>query len=231
MFDDLTIENIQYYVYLLKDPRNREVFYVGKGCANRVFQHLQDTLESEVKSDKLDRLRDIVSSWNEVEYFLVRHWITEEVAFEVESAFIDFLWLDNLTNAVLWTHSYTKWMMSINEITQLYGGKNIEIIDPVMLININKLYKRNMTESELYEATRQSWVCWPQRENVKYVLVHYKGIIREVYEVDGWYIVRGNRWAFDSTVAAENIRERYINWLVKYLFPKWAANPIRYINC
>jgi len=62
MFDDLTIENIQYYVYLLKDPRNREVFYVGKGCANRIFQHLHDTLESEVKSDKLDRLRDIVSS-------------------------------------------------------------------------------------------------------------------------------------------------------------------------
>lgn len=231
MFDDLTIENIQYYVYILKDPRDGNIFYVGKGHWNRVFQHLQDALENPIKGDKLDKIRDIVNSWNEIEYYIVRHWIWEEIAFEVESSFIDFLGLDKLTNSVLGSHSHSKGMMSINEIKQLYWGKKIDIVDQVMLININRLFRRNMTEEDLYQATRKSWKVWNTKDKVKYVLVHYKGIVRDVYEVIKRDKVSDTRWAFEGKVANEEIREKYINGLVKHYFPKWASNPIRYINC
>lgn len=32
-------EQLGWYVYLLRDPRDAEVFYVGKGRGNRVFAH------------------------------------------------------------------------------------------------------------------------------------------------------------------------------------------------
>ena len=32
-------EAIGYYVYVLVDPRTKQVFYVGKGKGNRVFDH------------------------------------------------------------------------------------------------------------------------------------------------------------------------------------------------
>lgn len=233
-FDDLTIQNIQYYVYLLKDPRNWEIFYVGKGRGNRVFQHVQDALEDNKNTDKLDRIRDIINVWLEVDYQLLRHWITEDVAFEVESAFIDYLWIENLTNLVLWTHSSNKWLMSINEIIQVYGWKKVDIIDSVILININKLFRRNMTEQDLYEATRKSRVVWEKRNNAKYAFAHYKWIIREVYEIFDWYPIETEMWKirrwFNGKVASSDARNKYINGLVPEI-KRGAANPIKYMNC
>ena len=34
--------NRKYYVYRLVDPRTLQTFYVGKGCGDRVFQHVKD---------------------------------------------------------------------------------------------------------------------------------------------------------------------------------------------
>lgn len=36
-FSNAVCERIGYYVYILKDPRNDTVFYVGKGKGNRLF--------------------------------------------------------------------------------------------------------------------------------------------------------------------------------------------------
>ena len=46
-FSSKTIKELGYYVYVYSDPDTHKPFYVGKGKANRVFDHLKDTKESE----------------------------------------------------------------------------------------------------------------------------------------------------------------------------------------
>jgi len=83
MFSQSVIEQLLSYVYLLRDPRSGSVFYVGKGKANRVFDHVTCALTEPTESDKLDTIREIVSSGKVVEHYILRHGLSEAAAFEV----------------------------------------------------------------------------------------------------------------------------------------------------
>jgi len=43
-FSQKSIEKLKYYVYALKDPSNSEVFYIGKGKDNRIFDHVVEDI-------------------------------------------------------------------------------------------------------------------------------------------------------------------------------------------
>ncbi len=45
-FSQKTQEELKYYVYLLIDPRDDKIFYVGKGYGNRVFYHINEAIIS-----------------------------------------------------------------------------------------------------------------------------------------------------------------------------------------
>lgn len=245
-FDQSIIEKLNYYVYFLEDPKNSEIFYIWKWYWNRVFQHAENALEQsekcpklDRKCHKLDRIRTIIKNWRKVGYSIVRHWLTQDTAHEIEATLIDiFRWKQvlksDISNKVQGFHTSRKWIMNMNEIKQFYWWKKISITDPIILININKLYKRNIDETSLYNAVRQSRKVWIRREKAKYALWHYKWIVREVYEIkDRFPIVHkwNERWWFKWTLAKEEIREKYINWIISEYIIKWSANPIRYVNC
>ena len=83
------IEALQYYVYCLVDPRDKKIFYIGKGVGNRVFNHVIDALDENNESLKLDTIREIHKTGLEVSYYIVRHGMTETEAYLVESVLID----------------------------------------------------------------------------------------------------------------------------------------------
>ena len=41
-FSEEVINKLKYYVYTYSDPESNEIFYVGKGKRNRIFDHLTD---------------------------------------------------------------------------------------------------------------------------------------------------------------------------------------------
>lgn len=231
MFKQSTIEKIGYYVYLLKDPRNQEVFYVGKGLGNRVFNHLESALESIDISDKLDRIREITNSDEKVEHYIIRHGLSEKEAFEIEAALIDFVGMQNLTNAQKGHYSEDFGIKTVDEINAMYEAEELATVLPVLLININKLYNREMTDEQLYEATRKEWVLGERREKAKYAIATYRGLTREVYEIESWYHIRDNRWGFIGHKASDDIRSPLRYKSIVSFFLKGAANPIKYLNC
>lgn len=49
-FKQSVIESLKSYVYVLVDPRDNRIFYVGKGTGNRVYQHVQAALTDDTQS-------------------------------------------------------------------------------------------------------------------------------------------------------------------------------------
>lgn len=235
MFSQSVLESLGYYVYLLSDPATDEIFYIGKGKENRVFMHVQDALHTEWESDRLDRIRGIHEAGREVGVFILRHGLTEDEALLVESSLLDLPILAHLTNKVKGHHSWEKGLKTLDEINHLYDAEDALIEDPGLIININGLYRRFMSEEEIYQATKEAWLLGPRREQVKYVIASYRGIARGVYRVKSWYPVPTKegrmRYGFEGEVAPESVRARYLHKSLKMYRSRGAQNPIKYVNC
>lgn len=227
-FSQAVCEKIGYYVYILKDPRTSTIFYVGKGIGNRVFQHVAGALTSPAISDKLNLIREIHNASFEVEHYILRHGLTQELSFEIESACIDLLGLDNLTNTVKGHDSWKRGLKTVDEVAQHYDAKVITITEPTIIININRLYNRFMPPQQLYDATRSAWkVAAHRRNNVKYAVAAYRGLVREVYKIESWNS-NGDRWEFNGQVAEPAVRDKYLNQSLDNYIIRGSQNPIKY---
>jgi len=255
-FDDKTIAELRAYVYALFDPLEGRPFYIGKGRGNRVFQHVEGAINEDKESNKYETIREIRSrdSNNRVKHTIVRHGMSDEVAFEVESALIDLANRTgaNLTNEVTGHNSIEIGIMNSDEIIQKYNAQPLnELLHSVVIININNKYKKIRDEALkdntkysgqdlIYEAVKKAWVMGKRRDTVDYVLSEYKGIIVEVYEVievmsnegnlEKWYKVSGykNRWGFHGRRALNDVRDKYLNKSIAHHKKRGSANPIRY---
>lgn len=87
-FSKKVVEELGYYVYALIDPRDHKIFYIGKGCGNRVFQHCLAAILEDDETLKLDTIRAILDSGLEVGHYILRHRLSEEVALQMESLLI-----------------------------------------------------------------------------------------------------------------------------------------------
>ena len=226
-FSQAVIENIGYYVYALKDPRDSRIFYIGKGTGNRVFQHIRCAIETEDESDKLNLIREIQSTGKKVECYILHHGLEEEEALMIESACIELIGLDILTNKVKGHHSWDEGLKTIDEIIQYYDAKIITITEPAIIININRKYRRFMNDNELYNVTRSSWKLGTKKNKAKYIIASYCGLVREIYEIDTWNQL-GDRWEFVGKVANKEIIEKYKNQSLANYIKKGSQNPIKY---
>lgn len=228
-----TIEKLEYYVYLLIDPRNNKVFYVGKGCGERINHHLLGALEEKTKeTEKIKTIRDIQRTKKEVVLTILRHGLTEKEAFEIECAMIDFLGIENLTNLVNGHYSADRGLMSLQDLQIEYQAEEAVFNEPVLLIRINRLFRHNMSTEEIYEATRKHWNIGERGRKVKIVCSVYRGIIREVFIAERWRkssALKG-RSMFTGKVAPKNIRNKYLHKSVTSYLSKGSQNPIKYVG-
>lgn len=226
-FSNAVCERIGYYVYILKDPRNDTIFYVGKGKGNRLFQHVQCALENETDNDKYNLIREIHKEGKEVEHFILRHGLEEKLSLEIESTIIDLLGIENLTNSVKGHDTWERGLKTVDEVFQHYDAKAITFDEPCKIININRLYTRGISAQKLYDSTRASWIVGTKRDRAKYAIASYRGLVREVYEIEKWQ-PNGDRWEFIGKVAEDKIRDKYLNQSLENYIKKGGQNPIRY---
>ena len=229
MFSQLTQERIGCYVYCLNYLDTGEAFYIGKGVGNRVFSHANGDFEKDKNYEKIEIIKSIIGKGQKVAHWIVRYGLTEKEAFEVEAALIDFVGLENLSNAVK-GHSAERGKISCEELDIRLGAKKIEIQDNIMTIKINSLYRSDMNQEEIYEATRKWWVAKKERaEKVAYVLSVNNGIVRGVFKPIIWLKAEdSNRIGFNGEHAPDFIIERYLHKSMEDYIVKGNANPIQY---
>ena len=240
-------------MYCLVDPRDKKIFYIGKGVGNRVFAHACDALEYEdVSTDKLEKIREIIRSGHEVEHYIIRHKLTEEDALTVESVLIDFLTYQEfnteslLTNIVAGHHQWDEGIMTTDQIMQIYDCKPLKLKSghKLLMVNLNRTYNKKdkngmRVNSDLYEITRKYWkVSKHNADQIDYLLGVYKGVVRCVLkpttewlpfkhrEKDGRVIIR---YYVEGVIDDKEGNDLYLNKdVTEYPFPSGGA--IRYIR-
>ncbi len=249
MFDEKTKLALKYYVYLLVDPETKSPFYVGKGTADRVFNHLKDAKEGKQGTEKLNIIQSILSKNASIEHVIVRHGLNEKTAFQIEASLIDtfrfipafnYFVSGNIQGGM---NSIQNGLMSSEEVKRKYNALPLNSIPPTtIIININGSYKNASGTDKIYTATKEIWrMKDPRVGKIKYVLSEYKGLIVEVFEVHSWYEKErqynsGSKksgqtyigYGFDGQVASNKVRNLYINKSVAHKKKRGASNPIIY---
>ena len=232
------LKEMKYYVYLLSDPTNNEIFYVGKGKGNRAFSHLKD------KSDnpKVEKIKEIQSKGREPKIEFLVHGVEDEITIKkIEAAIIDLIGKNKLTNKVGGYESSYYGRMDVDQIRSKYTSDEANITENVLLLRLTKTFSYNMDPMDLYDYTRGIWPVGIKRDRVDYVFAVYDGIIQETYNVLQWFKAgatftnridkdewkKFERWEFIGSIS-EEMRKKYRYKSVTHYYPPKAQNAIRY---
>ena len=182
-----------YYVYGLIDPRTKQIFYIGKGKENRVFEHERESLNCpESGKLKLKTISEIHALGLDVEKIIINCNLSEEEAFAAEASLINALNYvsdTNLTNIVSGHHSPEA--LSVENFDKKYGAETLcesDIKHKILVIKVNKRFRWSMDKKDLYESVRGFWRASLKKvRSVEYVFGVYNSLIVAVYKPSQWY--------------------------------------------
>ncbi len=229
-----------YYVYRLIDPRNGQTFYVGKGCGNRVFQHVKCAVKyydgaensSEDDPNKFKVIQSIRQEGMEVIHVIQRWGLTEQEALHVEAALIDCY--QGLTNLQRGYHSDDQGVTNAQMLIRRFSCKVYEeptdfkyLIIKVQQWRLDELLVQHGANAR-YEATRWCWRIRPRSvDEYPYAFSVTGGIVREVYRIERWLPANEGRYAFEGAIAPKEIRERFVGLRIPAEYcKKGAASPV-----
>lgn len=232
---------LNYYVYILIDPRNDEIFYVGKGSGNRVFVH-----ENELGVQEKDqRISDILSEGLEVKKYIVHSGMTEEAALAAEATLINLYTTRkcfdevNLTNVQI-GHSVIAPCLSVEEYNRKFSGSSLtkdsfDEEDRIMLVNLSTdSIKLLATEEKVKERMKRRARVPENRELPKNILPVSRGVIVGAFKVVAWKRITNtgksvrNQWEYTELVRNEELFKKYHFSLVSDLIKPY-SNRAKYM--
>lgn len=240
-----------YYVYVLVDPRDECVFYVGKGSKQRLRAHGREaglTPEENPKSAKVRRIRAIRAAGSEPRVDVVRHGLDEAQALLVEAALIDAL--DGLVNVVD-GHGSEQGREPLSEYVARYGAPPVaNDAPPVVLIRVGRWremreemepgvwrrgngYWPGISLQELVDSARGWWKINPvsiERRGIVHAVAVYDGVTRAVLKIGEWTQRNDGRRAFAATSILDGPTfDAWVGPLGKRVtFVVAARNPVTY---
>lgn len=222
-------EKLGVYVYALRDPRDRSIFYVGKGKGDRVYSHVwvargkstrvKDGIERDlevVESAKNERIKAIYCAGRRVEHFIIRPNISppensDTLAFQFEQVLIATFRLseNNLANPVLTNiqggHTSGEFIVQPVEetIKQLAARPADKLPTPcAVLVSKNPALKW-WSDSEIYDNLAGWWFARRATKMPKLpVFVVHAGLIRVAFRAERWEQAADSpaKWRFHGPV-------------------------------
>ena len=210
-----------FYVYALRDPRNGEVFYVGKGQDERILQHVAESGKNpKSEKAKLKRISQIESDGHQVEHLFLRTGIkSESEAFAIEQAVIDaFLanratnhGVSKLTNLVSGHQHNELGLASLETVLARHKSEPTpEIKSPTLVLKLNRFWQPDMSGLSLLEASQGYWAVGKEvRDKAELAVVISFGVIRGVYEIDSAKWIKSTdpkfkgKWEFKGKVTTD----------------------------
>ena len=221
-FDEAVRRKLGSYVYALRDPRDRKIFYVGKAGGlesqgnERVFSHFSEAREAlkfpnKKQSAKVRRILEIWNADEEPEWFIVRYALPDEgvqgaTAHHVEAALIDLLEISQngpALNIQRGSGVNEHGLLKSSDVAALA----VEAVAPKTFTNrpifIFPIQKAIAEERDVYSATNSTWkVSNRFRELDNSIAVGVaNGISKGVFRICKWK-EQGDGWGFEGTELA-----------------------------
>jgi len=240
-----------YYVYLLVDPTDETIFYVGKGTGQRLLAHGREadlTFDEPSRSPKVRRIRALREAGHEPRIDIVRHGLVEDEAWLVEAAVIDCL--DGLTNSIDGRVS-GQGRQPMSEYVSRYGAPSVAgDAPPVVLIRVGRWremreeiepgvwrpgngYYPGISDRDLIDSTRAWWRISPatiRQRQITHAVSVFDGVTRAIMEIGSWTQRQDGRRAFSATPVVDGpMHDAWVGALGRRVaFVAAARNPIVY---
>lgn len=166
-FDDIQKRKLGNYIYALRDPRDRKIFYVGQGINDRVFSHFNEAdiilkkeiLPKNIKS-KILRIIDIWNLGENVDWIILAHGIPKfeepKLVDYIESSIVDTL-LESQNGETLNENSPPKSSKLLPEQIKSLGAKNVTPKIKIKSVFVFPIQNELDKGVDPYNATRKYW--------------------------------------------------------------------------
>lgn len=122
MFTKRHHQTLKFYVYLLVDSCDGEIFYVGTGKGNKVFDHINLVARDLAETDQVARIRQIQDLDGVVIPLILRFGLTESEAVLVSTAVNDLPLMDIFHKESPRNNNSPQTLRSIDEVLEILNA-------------------------------------------------------------------------------------------------------------
>lgn len=217
-FSLLEREKLGSYIYALKDPRDRKVFYVGQGINNRVFDHFTEAdnhMKSAtiIPSSKIMRILDVWAADEDVEWLILSSGhdsANRSLLNSVESAVIDALSESQNGPALNAVSGPNSTFLSKEDMIHI-DASPIDPMEQYQTVFVFPIHDALANGENVYNATRMAWSVKDfYREKQNAVAVGIKEFISlGSYRIEKWQNHDEKKYEFIGT---EFSNFKNMNW-------------------